>query len=134
MISLDCGGCGQKLQVQNGLAGKRVKCPKCGNLALVPAATETATLPPLTSPVAAQAKAGLEATQFSALSPEPARVGAAANRADFDFLAPPQAPGEIGRLGSYRVLKVLGAGGMGVVFLAEDMGLERLVALKAVKP
>jgi WD40 repeat protein/serine/threonine protein kinase len=48
----------------------------------------------------------------------------------FDFLAPPQQPDELGRLASYRVLKVLGQGGMGVVFLAEDPQLQRLVALK----
>src|SRR5205823_1458779 len=38
----------------------------------------------------------------------------------YDFLAPPRTPGEIGWLGPYRVLKVLGIGGMGVVFQAED--------------
>jgi WD40 repeat protein/serine/threonine protein kinase len=52
----------------------------------------------------------------------------------YDFLAPAQGPGELGRLGGYRVLKVLGAGGMGVVFLAEDPELKRLVALKAMMP
>jgi serine/threonine protein kinase len=50
------------------------------------------------------------------------------------LLAPPQGPGEIGRLGPYRVLDVLGAGGMGVVFRAEDPQLSRLVALKVIKP
>ncbi len=50
------------------------------------------------------------------------------------FLGPSQGPDEIGRLGPYRVLKVLGTGGMGVVFLAEDVLLQRRVALKSMKP
>jgi len=48
------------------------------------------------------------------------------------FLSPPKRPGEIGRLGQYRVLKQLGQGGMGTVFLAEDINLERRVALKVI--
>ncbi len=52
----------------------------------------------------------------------------------FDFLAPAQCADEIGRLGSWRVLRVLGAGGMGVVFLADDPRLKRQIALKVIKP
>jgi serine/threonine protein kinase len=50
------------------------------------------------------------------------------------FLRPPVEPDEIGRLGNYRVLRLLGQGGMGFVFLAEDVGLQRRVALKVMKP
>jgi serine/threonine protein kinase len=52
----------------------------------------------------------------------------------FPFLRPPDAPGEIGRLGGYRVFKLIGSGGMGKVFLAEDLALKRDVALKVMCP
>jgi serine/threonine protein kinase len=48
--------------------------------------------------------------------------------------APPEQEDELGRLGSYRLLEVLGAGGMGVVFRAEDLQLRRPIALKVLKP
>ncbi|GIW81609.1 MAG: hypothetical protein KatS3mg105_3416 [Gemmatales bacterium] len=51
------------------------------------------------------------------------------------FLSPPQSAEELGRLGSqFRVLQLIGEGGMGIVFLAEDLTLERKVALKVMKP
>jgi formylglycine-generating enzyme required for sulfatase activity/serine/threonine protein kinase len=61
-------------------------------------------------------------------------VSASSPDTSYDFLAPPQAPDEIGRLGPYRVLQVLGQGGMGMVFKAEDPRLDRLCALKTMLP
>ena len=61
----------------------------------------------------------------------------AAPQFDLDLssiLQPPQAADELGRISRYRVMKVLGVGGMGVVLLAEDTLLQRRVALKIMKP
>lgn len=47
---------------------------------------------------------------------------------------PALGPDEIGRLGNYRIFRLLGRGGMGMVFEAQDLLLERRVALKIMLP
>jgi serine/threonine protein kinase len=49
-------------------------------------------------------------------------------------LSPPESADEIGRLGEFRVLRVLGVGGFALVFEGEDCRLKRHVALKLMHP
>jgi hypothetical protein len=61
-------------------------------------------------------------------------AGAASDAADLPFLRAAEAPDELGRLNGFRILQVLGRGGMGLVLRAEDVRLRRQVALKVIKP
>lgn len=55
------------------------------------------------------------------------------NGVTYSFLGPALGD-ELGSLGPYRILEVLGTGGMGVVFLAHDELLNRQIAVKVIKP
>ena len=50
------------------------------------------------------------------------------------FLQPSAKPGSLGRLAHYEVLQVLGQGGFGIVLMAFDDKLQRLVAIKVLGP
>ncbi len=58
----------------------------------------------------------------------------APGNAPAQLFGPPVASGEVGTLGPYRVVKELGKGGMGAVYLATDTRLNRKLALKVMLP
>ncbi len=149
MIAFACAHCDRRIKVKDELGGVRVKCPACGQFTAVPSGSPGPVSAKQPGPEAGptmlpgQAAARRRQDDVATLPPQhPARAthpGGDAplppeERELIEFLSPALAPGEIGRLGPYRVLKVLGAGGMGAVFQAEDPRLERLVALKVMLP
>jgi serine/threonine protein kinase/Tol biopolymer transport system component len=50
------------------------------------------------------------------------------------LLEPTDDPGYLGKLGPYDIIRLIGRGGMGIVFLARDQALDRLVAIKLLTP
>jgi serine/threonine protein kinase len=136
MIAFPCPACGVQLKVRDDLGGRMGKCPGCGRAVQVPAAGAVSAND---TPVDASRSPGKRPSGEVAAAPAvvPASSSSAARPSsivEFSFLTPPIEADEMGRLGPYRILSLLGSGSMGIVFRAEDSRLKRPVALKVMRP
>ena len=68
------------------------------------------------------------------MPPVSAFVGPIAELIGHGLLAPPSRPGLLATLDRFEILRVLGAGGMGVVLLGRDSQMGTQVAIKMVRP
>jgi serine/threonine protein kinase len=140
MIHFRCPECGVKLRGKVSRSGRKRTCPCCGGKVLVPAASEpsfpevsiaaedSSRQPDSSSKLADATRNGAGGSSVVIPSPE------GLSPEDSSFLDKPQAAGEIGRLGQFRVLEMIGSGATGIVFRAEDTVLKRTVALKVLRP
>src|SRR5262245_19567315 len=122
MPQVQCTACAKNLKVPDAAVGKKVKCPKCGHVFVVPNALSqvkspvpvndavggpsVVTLPPSKS-VIADAPTNPPGQASDATLDQPVKSAADLMNPSL-FLSPPQSPDEIGRLGQYRILEVLG--------------------------
>ncbi|MCC6738517.1 MAG: protein kinase [Planctomycetia bacterium] len=112
----ECDGCGTRVQL--GAAGKKTRCAKCGGEVL-PISVAGTFAPP---------------KEISSIDLGDLEVGEPGERAAAPVRPAPAKPAAKAaggmRLGKIQLVKELGRGGMGIVYLGRDEGLRRTLALK----
>jgi serine/threonine protein kinase/ABC-type branched-subunit amino acid transport system substrate-binding protein len=138
MVSTRCPYCGEQVELEDAPEGQTQPCSHCGKPVPIIAPESPAHTP---LPLGQTPLPGVAAPPPDSEKPIPPletlAVGtpnSAAIDPEYSFLAAPRAPDELGWLAHYRVLGLLGFGGMGLIFHAEDTQLERPVALKVMRP
>ena len=138
MLRMTCTACRKKLSVKEQLAGKKIKCPACRRAGGARFRSGGHRRP---ADLAAAGKQGA-AVRFGH-EPIVEQAGWYQRRPVFcqrprcqphRFPGPAAGRRRAGPAGQYRILKILGHGGMGVVFQGEDPKLNRKVAIKAMLP
>jgi len=133
MTGVKCGSCGHELELSSPPPGPEVPCPRCRQ----PVRTGTGNQGAFTE-TGTRVLGPSKAPAHFAATPSPDRLDetlAPSGRQEmYAFLSPPKDGNELGWLGTYRVMALLGQGGMGLVFQAQDDSLQRSVALKVMRP